>query len=107
MVEMLKLKTQIKIYLDHMDLTAAKLARLSGVSKQTISYWQSGGSPRGLEQLKSVATALGTTVDNLCFGDGVDVEQKPTRDRALELMFGDRDEWLSGFFEVKIRRIKK
>ena len=84
-------------------MTAAELARKSGVSKQVLSQWMGGAEPRKLDQLKRVSVALGTNVDNLCFGKGVDQE----RDRITELDALLGDGWVGGLFEVKFRRVVK
>lgn len=101
---MLNLKSQLKTHLAHRGISAAQLARISGVPKQTISYWLGGGAPRKLEQLRKVAETLNTTIDELCFGDETAVNKQPKSAEPLDLLFGE--EWVSGFFEIKLRRIK-
>lgn len=96
------LKNQLKLYLERLDLTAAQLSRKAGVSQQVLSTWLQGGEPRKMDQVKKVADALGTTVDNLCFGDGLKGEEKSLN---LDEILGD--EWISGLFEVKLRRVKR
>lgn len=96
------LKKQLQLYLEKSDLTAAQLSRKSGVSQQVLSTWLRGGEPRKMEQVKKVADALGTTVDHLCFGEGA---QSKEGSMDLDTVFGD--EWISGLFEVKLRRIKR
>lgn len=86
-------------------MTAAQLAKLSGISKQVLSLWLNGGSPRKVEQIKSVADVLGTTVDHLCFGSGFQISKSATTPDEFDYL--PTDEWLSGLFEVKIRRVKK
>lgn len=96
----MRLKQQLQFYLDRKEVSAAQLSKQSGVSKQVLSLWLSGGKPRNVEQVKKVAEVLGTTVDHLCFGEGA--EQSPKGlDEAFE---GD---WLSGIFEVRVRRVHK
>lgn len=96
----MKLKKQLQLYLEYYDLTAAQLSRKSGVSQQVLSQWLRGADPRKISQVKSVSEALGCSVDHLCFGEGLE------RERSPEPLIGAED-WLSGLFEVKIRRIKK
>lgn len=92
----MNLKHQLKLYLEYRELSAAQLAKKSGVSKQVISLWLSGGSPRNVEQIKKVAEILNTSVDHLCFGEGLEKKTEPPG-----------DDWLSGVFEIKVRRITK
>jgi transcriptional regulator with XRE-family HTH domain len=54
-------------YLRASNLTAAELARRSGVSKQTISDWLSGVQPRSIPQLKKVADVFNVKLDDLLF----------------------------------------
>jgi transcriptional regulator with XRE-family HTH domain len=95
----MNLKRQLKLYLDQKELSATQLSKKSGISKQVLSLWMSGGSPRNIEHVKKVAEVLGTNVDHLCFGDGI--ETKQTHFNAIT-----EDEWFSGQFEIKIRKIK-
>jgi transcriptional regulator with XRE-family HTH domain len=97
------LKKQLRIYLDHYGITAAQLSRKSGVPKQSISGWLSGNNPRDVRQLKKVADSFKTTVDVLMFGAGISEEEKASA--SLDALLGD--EWLSGQFEIRIRRLKK
>jgi transcriptional regulator with XRE-family HTH domain len=96
----INLKKQLKLYLETEDLSAAKLAKRSGVSKQVLSLWLSGGSPKNIEQVKKVAQVFGISVDHLCFGDGI-ADRRATFESAPE------GEWLGGIFEVKFRRLKR
>jgi transcriptional regulator with XRE-family HTH domain len=52
--------------------TAANLSRLTGVSKQNLSSWLMGRNPRSLADLKLAARELGTTIDELLFGEEPD-----------------------------------
>lgn len=99
----MNLKSQLQFYLGESGTTAAELARKSGVSKQVLSQWLSGAEPRKLAQVKQVASALGTSVDNLCFGKGVDQERE--RITELDALLGDG--WVGGHFEIRLRRVKK
>lgn len=99
----MNLKKQLRLYLDHFDMTAAQLARKAGIPKQSLSGWLSGSNPRDVKQVKKIADCLGTTVDNLLFGTGMDDSGMPSR--TLDAIVGD--EWLGGIFEVRFRRVKK
>jgi transcriptional regulator with XRE-family HTH domain len=95
----MNLKNQLRLYMDRNELSATQLAKRSGVSKQVISLWLSGGSPRKLEQVKQVAAVLGTTIDNLCYGNAIE-ENKNGFTQIPD------DDWISGVFEIKLRKIK-
>lgn len=101
----MRLKSQLQIYLSHLRWSASELARKAGVPKQSISYWLGGGTPRKLVHLKKVASALGTTVDHLCFGQGLALHAERSGLEAFETLLPD--DWTSAVFEVKVRRIKK
>lgn len=96
----MELKAQLKKRLTQKGITASQLARLSNVPKQSISDWLAGAVPRNLSHLKSVATVLGTTVDELCFG----VDTQPHKVSSVDDLIGER--WISGVFEVKMRKIR-
>ena len=95
---MMNLNNQIKFYLEFFDMTAAQLARKAKVPKSNISEWMTGRKPKDLEQLKRCADVFSTSLDNLCFGDGLSKERNS--------FFDEEDEWISGIFEVKVRRLK-
>lgn len=96
----MNLKKQLKHHMKQRDISAAKLSRMSGVSRQVLSQWLAGVAPRKLDQVKAVADALCTTVDDLCWGDGDTVKSTASIDSIPQ------DDWFSGRFEVKLRRIK-
>lgn len=101
----MNLKYQLKLYLELRELTATQLARKAQVSKQLISLWLSGSPPKNVAHIKRVADVLGTTVDNLVYGDGEEnFATRPTQSASLDSLLGN--EWLSGRFEIKLRRIK-
>jgi transcriptional regulator with XRE-family HTH domain len=95
----MNLKSLLKKQLETKGITASQLSRMSGVPKQSISGWLSGSNPRDIRQLKKAADSLGVTVDQLCFGESLN----PSDGEKTCL---DSDKWISGLFEVKLRRIK-
>lgn len=103
MLSLMKLKTQLQYFLRLRGMTASELARRSGVPKQSISDWMAGTPPRRIDQVKKVSGILGTSVDNLCFGEGEDPANSNVAD--LDTLIGDG--WLGGLFEVRLRRVKK
>lgn len=96
------LKHQLKLFLDHHEMTAAQLARKSGVSPQVLSLWLKGADPKKMSQVKKVADVLEITVDQLCFGSGLDKQDQKVTE--LDALLGDQ--WISGVFEVRFRRLK-
>lgn len=94
----------MKFILEKRNMTASQLSRKAGVPKQVISDWLGGASPRKLEQLKRVSDALETTIDELCFESNTEnIVENLNND--LNLKIGDQ--WVSGVFEVKVRRLRK
>ena len=101
----MKLKTQLRTLLKLKGINAAELSRQSGVPKQSISDWLGGTMPRNIAHVKKVADALNVTVDELCFG-GKNTDLVPSSQNAdLDALLGDQ--WISGLFEVKLRRVKR
>lgn len=98
----MNLRRQLALYLEMRSLTLPELARKSGVSRHTLFGWSSGQKPRDIAQLHKVATVLQTTVDHLCFGDGVDDQSR--RVTELDALVGDG--WVGGLWEVKFRRVR-
>jgi len=80
---MLQLKKQLKSLLNARTLTAAQLARRSGVPKQTISNWLAGVPPSGIKQLCQIAVSLNVSLDELCFGKQKKPEVPTSRDDHL------------------------
>ena len=99
----LKLKHQLRLFLEYHEMTPAQLSRKSGVSQQVLSLWLKGADPKKMSQVKRVADAFGVSVDLLCFGDGLDKEAK--RITELDALL-DEDKWIGGLFEVRFRRVK-
>lgn len=98
----MNLKNQLQLYLEENDMTMAQLARKAGIAKQTLHNWSTSQKPGDIRQVKKVAEVLGTSIDSLLFGEGIEVIEKVNPLDAL--MDG---EYFSGVFEVKVRRIKK
>jgi transcriptional regulator with XRE-family HTH domain len=99
----MNLKKQLRLYLEYKDMTASQLAKKSTVPKQSLSDWLAGSNPRDVRQIKRVADVLGISIDHLMFGEGI--EKKVGKSSELNDLLSD--EWVSGQFEIKIRRIKK
>ena len=101
MLMAMTLKTQLKLLLEQRNLSAAQLSRKAGVSPQVLSLWMKGADPKKMSQVKKVADVLGVSVDMLCFGTGVDNESQKVME--LDALLGEQ--WVSGVFEVRFRRI--
>lgn len=99
----LNLRNQLRFYLEHREVSATELARKAKVPKQNLSGWLAGKRPADISQVKRVAEALGISLDNLLFGNGAEKKEEKAAD--LETLLGDN--WLTGLFEVKLRRIKR
>jgi transcriptional regulator with XRE-family HTH domain len=99
----MNLKSQLKLYLEHTGMSASQLAKKSSVPRQSLSDWINGSKPRDIAQVKRVAAVLGTSVDHLVFGNGLDGNAKKVTE--LDALLGD--EWISGLFEVRFRRVRK
>ncbi len=100
----MNLKKQLKSFLEARNLTASELSRITGVPKQSISDWLGGSNPRDVRLVKRVADVFSVSLDHLFFGDGV-VEKG--RLRPIEVTSTSDDEWITGVFEGKFRRIDK
>lgn len=103
----MNLKKQLKLFLEIKRLSASELSRISGVPKQSLSDWLGGSTPRDIRKVKKVADVFSVTLDHLLFGDGIEekFERVPISTEASERIA--TDDWKSGVFEVKFRRIKK
>lgn len=98
------LKTQLQRLLKQKNLTASELSKLANVPKQSLSDWLAGSNPRDIRQVKRISDALGVSINFLCFGEGEkETRVEPVTD--LDALLGDQ--WITGLFEVKLRRIKK
>ena len=96
----MNLKSQLRFYLDRMEMSATQLAKKASVPKQSLCGWLAGSNPRDVRQIKRVADVLGITLDHLIFGNG----PVPDSERFLGSSFLKNDNWTEGLFEVKFRR---
>ena len=100
----MKLRVTIERYLSDTSLTAAALAKKSGIPKATLAGWLAGNAPRDFTQLRALARVMGLTIDSLLFDD----KKSETLNNVLlsEVKLGN-DGWYSGQFEVKFKRIDR
>lgn len=95
----MNLRNQLKLYLEYNNINATVLAKKSKVPRSTIQDWLTTDSgSKDLEKLKKVADVLATTVDDLCFGNGIRTESS-FREYESEIN--------AGLFEVVLRKVKK
>jgi len=99
----MKLKTQLLSLMNQHRINAAELSRRSGVSKQVLSLWLAGSEPKRIEQVQKVARVFEVSIDELCFGECVDSIDKADS-KNITSLFGS--EWITGTYEVKLRRVK-
>lgn len=97
------LKEQLVHYMELRGLGISQLARKTGVPKQTIHDWLVGKKPREPLQVLQVARALGTSMEHLLFGSLENPEDRKVTE--IDALMGDG--WLTGLFEVKLRRIRQ
>jgi transcriptional regulator with XRE-family HTH domain len=99
----LTLKSQLRLFLEMADITLAELSRRAKVPKSSLSDWLNGSSPRNILHVRAVSKVLGTSIDVLMFGQGFRPEK--AEEIQLDELIGDK--WVSGLFEVKLRRVKR
>ena len=100
--KLMKLGIILKQTLKQKDMTAAQLARATGISTRTIHNWVIGQTPRNLDQLLKVAKHLGVSVEYLCWG----IEPSKSEKQVDVMKQFVEDEIFAGHFEVILRRIK-
>lgn len=100
----MNLKNQLKLHLSHSEIKASELARRAKVPRQSISDWLGGSKPRNIDSLKKIADALNVTIDHLLFGDGLPKESDAA---PIPVTSGESEEWMSGIYEVKFRKVTK
>lgn len=98
----MNLRNQIKSFLNDSGMSASELARRAGIPNGTLADWLSGRKPRNLDQVKKLAEYLNMTIDHLVYGNG-NGNERVQKNLSIEDLI--RDEWVSGVFEVKMRRL--
>lgn len=92
---MMRLQENIKAYLKRHGISVSELSRRCGVPNATLADWIYGRPPNNLMQLKKLANYMNLTIDALIFGEETTLEAQV------------RDEWISGIYEIRMRRIDK
>jgi hypothetical protein len=93
----MNLKFQLEYYLQRHSITPTMLARLAKVPRQNISNWLMNQKPKDVEQVKRVADVFQISLDHLLFGNAKD---------SQTTVISDSKDWITGTFEIKIRKIK-
>jgi transcriptional regulator with XRE-family HTH domain len=101
----MKFKEQLRKLLKDHDMTAAQLSRKTGVPRSVISDWLAGASPKNIDHVKKVSESLGVCIEVMFFG-GCREECKHTDKKIDHEKLAD-SEWISGIYEIKMRKLKK
>ncbi len=94
----LKLQKTLKILMAKNGLNVPRLASLVKISRQTLSNWSEGQSPRNIEQVRTVAKFFNVSLEYLLF------EEEPPKRNPIEEY---QDEINAGTFDVILRRNRK
>ena len=97
------LRHQLRFYMELREMSAVQVARKANIAKQSLSGWMAGKRPMDISQVKRVADVFGVSLDNLMFETGLESQQNKTI--KIDELIGDN--WVSGIFEVRLRRILK
>jgi transcriptional regulator with XRE-family HTH domain len=102
----MNLKKQLSAYLKAKNISASELSRITGIPKQSISDWLAGSNPRDIRLVKKVADVFSVSIDHLFFGEGVEEKQNQAPLVSVKVENSGEEEWISGVFEGKFRRLK-
>ena len=94
----MNLKNQLKLYIAEKDISLSRLARQSGVSRQTLNDWLLGKPATNINKIKKIADILDVSVDHLAFGSGLE---------NVKDIHKYQEEINCGVFEVVLRKIKR
>lgn len=99
------LKDQLALYLELRGMSVSELSRRTRVPKQTLHDWLTGNGagPRDLRQVRAVAKTLGVSIEHLVFGSKDNPEDRKVTE--LDALLGNG--WISGTFEVRMRRVRR
>lgn len=98
---LMDLARNLKLKLKERDLTVAQLSRATKVPQTTIANWLAGIAPKNIDQLKTIADFLETSIDNLCYSKEIIKSETPSLKAVVE------DEVLAGVYEVVLRRYRR
>lgn len=92
----LKLKHVLRRLMEDQGFTVRKLSKESGVPLGTLSNYLAGGRSSKPEHLRSIARALGVSIEKLCFDE--ETTDPGFNTAILEDLF-------SGWLKVNIQRV--
>ena len=98
----MKLRATLERHLKEMGITASALADKAGVPKSTLLGWLAGKAPRDMNQLRAVATFIGTSIGALLFDEEPTVILDPQKLSGFKT---DDDGWHRGIVEVRFRHL--
>lgn len=81
----MKFTQNMKSYIERNDINLKQFAKKINVPVSTVHGWLNGVEPKSIRDLKKIATFMGITVDELCFGDG-----RENMQTDLKVTIGDR-----------------
>ena len=99
----LRFKDQIRCFIEHFGITPSELARRTSVPKTTLADYMRGVEPKKMIHVKAIAKEFKTSIDHMLFGNGI--LDDFIKEALIDQFVSDR--WLSGLFEIKIRRVNK
>ncbi len=91
----MKLGEKIYIYRSRKELSQGDLAELLGVSRQSVSKWETDVSVPELDKLVKLCEVFGITLDELVKGDPTECEEKSEQSEAIEIAPRDSQPELS------------
>lgn len=84
------------------NLTVAKLARMTGISRSNLFAWLNDRKP-DVEQVKKVAIALEMSLNELLFGEpdefAGDLQQ------SINQVFSKKQKFFSGVFKITLEKL--
>jgi transcriptional regulator with XRE-family HTH domain len=92
------LRKELQRRMTAQGMSAAQLARQTGIAKQVLSDWLAGAMPRSITQVKTVAIVLGISVDELCFGGTPAANAESASSKGP---------WIRGVFEGHVRLLQE
>lgn len=77
---------RVAVMRDHFDLTNRDLARILGITEQSVGQWVNGVTKPGAKAVAEIRRKLGVSEQWLVLGKGPMLAEKETDDAVAELM---------------------